>query len=140
MFHHSNRGKIDDKSRKIMIFAKKKILVWCDDPPEDWVISIFAGCLANHDRAHSLYWCDFAELIYWCNGSILNTEFQRLCSRAHLLARFSVSCKASFDFFVDSPMRGNIHQQDYFMFLGFQVLHRDLESIFLMDTVGIWST
>ena len=37
-----------------MIFAKKKILVWYDDPPEDPVISIFAGCLANHDRAHSL--------------------------------------------------------------------------------------
>jgi hypothetical protein len=27
--------------------------VWCDDPPEDRVISIVAGCLANHDRAHS---------------------------------------------------------------------------------------
>jgi hypothetical protein len=39
MFHHNNR---------------KKILVWCDDPSEDPVISIFAGCLANHDRAHSL--------------------------------------------------------------------------------------
>ena len=40
-----------------MIFAKKKkILVWCDDPPEDRVISIFAGCLANHDRAHSPSW------------------------------------------------------------------------------------
>ncbi len=37
-----------------MIFAKKKILVLCDDPPEDRVISIFAGCLANHDRSHSL--------------------------------------------------------------------------------------
>jgi hypothetical protein len=41
-----------------MIFVKIKIkiqfLVWCDDPPEDRVISIFAGCLANHDRAHSL--------------------------------------------------------------------------------------
>ena len=36
-----------------MIFAKKKIFVWCDDPPEDRVISIVAGCLANHDRAHS---------------------------------------------------------------------------------------
>jgi hypothetical protein len=36
-----------------MIFSKKKILVWCDDPPEDPVISIFAGCLANNDRAHS---------------------------------------------------------------------------------------
>jgi hypothetical protein len=37
-----------------MIFAKKKkiILVWCDDPQEDPVISVFAGCLANHDRAH----------------------------------------------------------------------------------------
>ena len=28
--------------------------MWCDDPPEDRVISIVAGCLANHDRAHSL--------------------------------------------------------------------------------------
>jgi hypothetical protein len=28
-------------------------LVWCDDPPEGRVISIVAGCLANHDRAHS---------------------------------------------------------------------------------------
>jgi hypothetical protein len=27
--------------------------VWCDDPQEDPVISVFAGCLANHDRAHS---------------------------------------------------------------------------------------
>jgi hypothetical protein len=35
-----------------MICEKKKIL-WCDDPPEDRVISIVAGCLANHDRAHS---------------------------------------------------------------------------------------
>jgi hypothetical protein len=28
--------------------------VWCDDPPEDRVISIVAGCLSNHDRTHSL--------------------------------------------------------------------------------------
>ena len=27
--------------------------MWCDDPQEDPVISVFAGCLANHDRAHS---------------------------------------------------------------------------------------
>ncbi len=35
-----------------MIFATKKngVVRW---PPEDRVISIFAGCLANHDRAHS---------------------------------------------------------------------------------------
>jgi hypothetical protein len=52
MFHHNNREKIDEKSRKIMIFAKKKILVLCDDPPEDRLISIFTGCLANHDRTH----------------------------------------------------------------------------------------
>jgi hypothetical protein len=38
-----------------MIFEKKKILVWCDDPQEDPVISVFAGCLANHDRAHRLF-------------------------------------------------------------------------------------
>ncbi len=37
-----------------MIFSKKKILVWCDDPPEDLVISIVTGCLTNHDRAHIL--------------------------------------------------------------------------------------
>jgi hypothetical protein len=37
-----------------MIFAKKK-KSWCGAmTPEDPVISIFAGCLANHDRAHSL--------------------------------------------------------------------------------------
>ncbi len=36
-----------------MIFEKNKILVWFDDPPEDRVISIFAGCLANHDRVDS---------------------------------------------------------------------------------------
>jgi hypothetical protein len=36
-----------------MIFEKrKKNLVWCDDPPEDPVISIFAECLANNDRSH----------------------------------------------------------------------------------------
>jgi hypothetical protein len=34
-------------------FCKKKKTVWCDEPPEDRVISVFAGCLANHDRAHS---------------------------------------------------------------------------------------
>jgi hypothetical protein len=27
---------------------------WCVDPPEDRVISMFAGLLANHDRVHSL--------------------------------------------------------------------------------------
>ncbi len=37
-----------------MIFEKKQILVWCDDPPEDPVIAIFAGCLANHDHTHRL--------------------------------------------------------------------------------------
>ena len=29
--------------------------MWYDDPPEDRVISIVPGCLANHDRAHSPY-------------------------------------------------------------------------------------
>jgi len=37
-----------------MIFVEKK-KSWCGAmTPEDPVISIFAGCLANHDRAHSL--------------------------------------------------------------------------------------
>jgi hypothetical protein len=54
MFHRNNRGKIWLKIEKNHDFCKnKKILVWCDDPPEDRVISIVAGCLANHDRAHS---------------------------------------------------------------------------------------
>jgi hypothetical protein len=45
-----------------MIFGKKKFLVWCDDPPEDPVISIFAGCLANHDHTHSLqqFYCNWS--------------------------------------------------------------------------------
>jgi hypothetical protein len=33
--------------------CKKEKMVWCDDPTEDRVISIFAGCLPNHDRVHS---------------------------------------------------------------------------------------
>jgi hypothetical protein len=36
-----------------MIFCQKKKFVWCDDP-EDHVICMFAGYLANHDRSHSL--------------------------------------------------------------------------------------
>jgi hypothetical protein len=37
-----------------MIFVKKKkLLGWSDDPQEDRVIYIFAGCLANHDLVHS---------------------------------------------------------------------------------------
>jgi hypothetical protein len=51
----------------------------------------------------------------------------------------SVSCRVSFDAFVTSPMCGDIHRQDYFIFLGLQVLHRDLQPIFLKCTVGIWS-
>ena len=55
----------------------------------------------------------------------------------------SVSCCASFDPFVTSPMRGDVHQPDYcnnyFMFLGLQVLHHDLQSIFLKDNVGMYS-
>jgi hypothetical protein len=38
-----------------MIFEEKKLLVWYDDHPEDRVISIVAGYLANHDRAHNRY-------------------------------------------------------------------------------------
>ncbi len=51
MLHHNNRGKIDENPRKTMIFVKKKTLGMV--PPEDRVISLFAGLLANHDRAHS---------------------------------------------------------------------------------------
>ena len=48
-----------------MIFAKKKILVWCDDPPEDRVISIFAGCLANTAhiaRIRTVIYSDLVDL------------------------------------------------------------------------------
>ena len=39
-----------------MIFERKK-KSWCGAmTPEDPVISIFAGCLTNHDRAHSRRW------------------------------------------------------------------------------------
>jgi hypothetical protein len=34
---------------------------------------------------------------------------------------------------------GDKHQQDYFIFLGLQVIHRDLQPIFLKGTVGIRS-
>ncbi len=55
MFHHNNRGKIDENPRRIMIFVKKKNS-WYGSmtPPEDRVISLFAGLLTNHDRVHSL--------------------------------------------------------------------------------------
>ena len=59
-----------------MIFAKKKILVWCDDPPEDPVISIFAGCLANHDRAHSRLLGEevfVAKIIHTCKDTPFHT-------------------------------------------------------------------
>ena len=54
-----------------MIFAKKKkILVWCDDPQEDPVISVFAGCLANHDRAHSPSYFSLLEDPDFCESRI----------------------------------------------------------------------
>jgi hypothetical protein len=42
-----------DFSRFLWILKKK---YWCGamTPPENRVISMFAGLLANHDRAHSL--------------------------------------------------------------------------------------
>jgi hypothetical protein len=43
------------KLRKLLIFdEEKKTLGVFDDPPEVRVISMFVGCLDNHDRAHSL--------------------------------------------------------------------------------------
>jgi hypothetical protein len=46
-----------------MIFVKKKFLVCCNDPPEDRVISIVAGCLANHDLAHSPMYSTFHSFV-----------------------------------------------------------------------------
>ena len=43
-------------------WKEKKILVWCDDPPEDRVISIFAGCLTNHDRSLSYFYVSFLHV------------------------------------------------------------------------------
>ena len=66
-----------------MIFAKKKILVWCDDPPEDPVISIFAGCLANHDRAHSLnnyISKDTLQAVTDRRNSVLEKNVKRVCT------------------------------------------------------------
>jgi hypothetical protein len=40
----------------------------------------------------------FAEVIYWCNGSIINTELQRLCSRAHVMTRFDRLVQSKFRF------------------------------------------
>ncbi len=50
----------------------------------------------------------------------------------------SVSYRVSFDSFVTSPMCGDVHQPDYFVFLGLQVLHHDLQYIFLKVTMGMW--
>ena len=92
-----------------MIFAKKKILVWCDDPPEDRVISIFAGCLANHDRAHSMVTLLY-YLLYQCQSTcftstkvqILTPEALRARSLYHkvfeiLLSRCEEVCRAHDD-------------------------------------------
>jgi hypothetical protein len=97
----------------------------------------------------SYLYCTVLRLIYWCNGSIMNTDYSVYVQEHIYWFDSAVSCKTSFDSFfissrfveiVTSPMSGNIHQQDYFIFLGFQVLHRDLEPIFLKRTVGTWST
>ena len=56
MFHHNNRGKIDETPRKIMIFVKKKNSCHGSmTPPEDRVIALFAGLLTNHDLPHIHY-------------------------------------------------------------------------------------
>jgi hypothetical protein len=49
-------------------------------------------------HSEHIYWRDFVELIYWCNGSIMNIELQRLCSRAHLLVRFHRLIQSEFRF------------------------------------------
>ncbi len=82
-------------------------------------------------RSEHIYWCDFAELIYWRNGSIMNTNCSAYVQEHIYWSNSTVSCKTSFDFFVTSPTRGNIHQQDCFIFLEFQVFHRDLQSTLL---------
>jgi hypothetical protein len=53
MFHHNNRGKIDENPRKIF----RIFFFWYGPmtPPEDRVISMFTGLLTNHDRTHSLH-------------------------------------------------------------------------------------
>ena len=65
MFHHNNRGKIDETPRKIMIFVKKKNS-WYGSmtPPEDRVISMFAELLVNHDSAHSQVFHALSHPVY----------------------------------------------------------------------------
>ena len=46
-----NRENHDFLKKKL--FLKKKTLGEVRDPPEDRVISMFVGCLPNHDRTHS---------------------------------------------------------------------------------------
>ncbi len=121
---------------------------WLDQKQIHWgyCIQILAECnienvaLSNVDiqsfRSEHIHWRDFTELIYWCNGSIMNTDCISYV-QDHIYWRDSaVSCKASFDFFITSPMSGNIHQQDYFILIGLHVLHRDLQSTLLKGTVG----
>jgi hypothetical protein len=181
--HTQRRGKQRWQGPWKSQYAKERILIWvcciCFWHARDLQIPTWTetntprtlqihrnACNQSH-RMRATNWWLLHQCIFYCTAlsrvqhwgcHTIDTEFQRCCSRAHLLAtswtpnfsayvqehiywrESSISCKASFDFFVDLPMRGNIHHQDYFIFLGFQVLHRDLEPIFLKDTVGIWST
>ncbi len=80
----------------------------------------------NHTLTHHTLNLSSINLvsIFRCSSSPINPVYPR-----HVTSNFNsyvqehiywsdsnVSCKANFDFFVTSPMRGNIHQQEYFIF------------------------
>jgi hypothetical protein len=48
------------------------------------LIRVLQICNIESFRSEHIYWRDFAKLIYWCNGSIINTELQRTSTVAIL--------------------------------------------------------
>jgi hypothetical protein len=81
-------------------------MVWCDDPTEDRVISIFAGCLAHHDRAHSPWGLDshlsrFLSLLLGRQRRTVECyKFSPFCTDGNLLYLFfSIKKTFFFNFF-----------------------------------------
>jgi hypothetical protein len=53
MFHHNNRGKIDETPRKIMIFRKKKKKVWCGEMTPPGGSGVFHVCRIDCNQSTS---------------------------------------------------------------------------------------
>ncbi len=94
-----------------MIFEWKK-KVWYDDPPEDRLISIFAGCLANHDRAHSLmYRLGMYDVPPSVWGVLTSSNFSCLSFITPTLSHF-LSLDLVFSVITNPSLNGHLHYPD----------------------------